>query len=207
MSARSRLSSASSACSIVGVRTTDSALPAPALPRIGRKPERRYGAVRRLCTASRLSTCFASSPMAMAKIHLPSLGGALLLHAFDDALQAGRGFRARYPIGCEGSRFGSFGVFWLDDLDPDLLQLLSPVAVDRRGGQNDARRARPRGLLVQTTLALQTRLDGRPDAGGDLDKDMLVIMDQDIELLAGDGRRKRLSLRIPQRDPSRSMAR
>ena len=108
---------------------------------------------------------------------------------------------------CEGSRFGSFGVFRLDDLDPDLLQLLSPAAVDRRGGQNDARRARPRGLLVQTTLALQTRLDGRPDAGGDLDKDMLVIMDQDIELLAGDGRRKRLSLRIPQRDPSRSMAR
>ena len=85
------------------------------------------------------------------------------------------------------SQLRSFGFFRLDDLDPVLPQLLSSPAVDRRRGQNDARRAHSRGLLVQTTLAFQARLDRGPDAGSDLDKDMLVIMDQDVELLAGDG--------------------
>ena len=55
-----------------------------------------------------------------------------------------------------------------------------------RVGQNDARRRCPRGLLVHATRALQTRLDGRPDADSDRDKDMLVIVDQDIELFPGD---------------------
>ena len=54
-------------------------------------------------------------------------------------------------------------------------------------GQNDRRRRCPRGLLVHATRALQTRLDGRPDADSDRDKDMLVIVDQDIELFPGDG--------------------
>ena len=39
------------------------------------------------------------------------------------------------------SQLGSFGFFRLDDLDPVLPQLLSSAAVDRRRGQNDARRA------------------------------------------------------------------
>ena len=63
---------------------------------------------------------------------------------------------------------------------------MSPSAVDRRRGQNDARRAHPRGLLVQTTLALQTCLNGASHAGSNLDKNVLATMDQNIELFTGD---------------------
>ena len=51
---------------------------------------------------------------------------------------------------------------------------MSPSAVDRRRGQNDARRAHPRGLLVQTTLALQTCLNGASHAGSNLDQNVLA---------------------------------
>ena len=68
------------------------------------------------------------------------------------------------------SQLRSFGFFRLDDLDPVLPQLLSSPAVDRRRGQNDARRAhsvdswyrrrlRSRRVLIEgpTLAAISTR--------------------------------------------------
>ena len=45
----------------------------------------------------------------------------------------------------------------------------------------------PVDCFVQPALALQTALNGASDAGGNLDQNVLVIMDHDVELLAGDG--------------------
>ena len=79
------------------------------------------------------------------------------------------------------------GFFRLDHLDSRLPQLMSASAVDPGRGENDARRAYSSGFLVQPALALQTGLDAASDAVGDLDEDVLVIMDDHLELLAGDG--------------------
>ena len=76
---------------------------------------------------------------------------------------------------------GGIGFFRFDDLDAGLPQLLSAAAVDRRGGQDDARRDHAGSLLVQAALAFQPGQNRGPDAGGDLDENVLMIMDQDIE--------------------------
>ena len=66
-------------------------------------------------------------------------------------------------------------------------QLVSAGAVDRGRGQNDAHRAYPGGHFVQPALELETGLNRTSDAGGDLDENVVLIMDHDLELLAGDG--------------------